>query len=165
MVASLKDGGESVCRSRSTRVWLRRPRSSAPHGGRRGAHTTAAHLTFHLASEQAVQLHREVPLLQLRQPHAPVFTVTSRVGNDGGTVNSTSRYDTEPFALKRNTLDADLYVTPKIVAVSVWATRSDETRNDRIFSTVVEHRPREVRSHRWRADQHPERLRALAASR
>ncbi|MBP6715972.1 MAG: MtrB/PioB family outer membrane beta-barrel protein, partial [Acidobacteria bacterium] len=137
MVASLKDGGESILPF-TINSGVATPPALFRSTVEGEARTTAAHLTFTSRPNKLFNFIAKYRYFNFDN-RTPVFTVTSRVGNDGGTVNSTSRYDTEPFALKRNTLDADLYVTPKMRGgLSVGYTRSDETRNDRIFSTVVE---------------------------
>jgi MtrB/PioB family decaheme-associated outer membrane protein len=137
MMATLKDGGESILPF-TINTGVAAPPALFRPTVEGEAQTTAANLTFTSRPNKTMNLIAKYRYFNFDNK-TPIFTVTSRVGNDGGTVNSTSRYDTEPYALKRNTLDADLYLTPKMRgAVSVGYSRSDEERNDRIFTKVVE---------------------------
>jgi MtrB/PioB family decaheme-associated outer membrane protein len=70
---------------------------------------------------------------------APEFVAKTRVSYDSSFSNLAVPLQSEPFGMKRQTLDADVRVTPDWpLALTVGASRNQEDRTHRIFESTVD---------------------------
>jgi MtrB/PioB family decaheme-associated outer membrane protein len=136
MVASLRDGGEPIIPMTINSAVVSPTLARQTVDG--DARTTAANVTFTSRPTKVFNVIAKYRYFDYNN-RTPVFEVNARVGNDGGSISTSSTFDTEPYSLKRTTLDADVYLTPmRKGSFSVGGSRVDESRNDRIFTKVVD---------------------------
>lgn len=136
MVSSLKDGGATLLpmsiNSAAVNPTLER---STVEGE---ARTTAANISFTSRPNKTFNVIAKYRYFNYDN-RTPVLTLKSRISNDGATASTSTVFESEPYSLKRNTIDADVYFTPlRKGALSAGVTRAAETRNDRIFTDVVD---------------------------
>lgn len=136
-MATLKDGGESVIpftiNSAATAVPLFRDTVQGK------AVTTAANVTFSSRPTKTLNFVAKYRYFDYDN-QTPAWTNTAQVRYDSSFQSlATAPSVSEIYSLKRNNLDADLYLTPAGRATfSVGASRNTETRNDRIYTGNTE---------------------------
>ena len=102
------------------------------------AKTTAANISFVSRPSSLVNINVRYRYFDYDN-QTPEYVAARRVGYDGSLSTPAVPLQSEPFGLKRNTLDADIKFTPKgPVALTFGATRHQEDRTHRIFESTVD---------------------------
>ena len=136
-MSTLKDGGEAIIpftiNSAATSVPLFRDTLQGK------VQTTAANITFSSRPTKTFNFVARYRYFNYDN-QTPGWTNTAHVRYDNSFQSlATAPISSEVYSMKRNNLDADLYVTPMGRATfSVGASRNTESRNDRIYTGSTE---------------------------